>query len=170
VVDGTRHIAGVLQRGRTRWMRLGLLAGVCLLLGYATLLPAQAADMSIKIDIKPGSHPNAVNLCANGVLPVGLFGSSTFDPTQIDLSTTCLVWKQVSGCLPGSYALDDHISLASMYGYGALDDTILHFDRQSTGTPPSTFRQNRVLCVRGSLLDGTTFEGCSGIVVINDDC
>jgi hypothetical protein len=41
----------------------------------------------VTIDIKPGSDPNSINLTEQGVLPVAIFGSSTFDVDSIDLST-----------------------------------------------------------------------------------
>jgi hypothetical protein len=121
--------------------------------------------LAIRIDIKPFSHPNAVNLTNRGVIPVALFGSSTFDVTQIDLGTTCFVIQTASDCLPGSYAQDESIVPNDLNGNG-FDDVVLHFDTRSTGTPHSNKGQQRTLCVRGSLLSGPTFEGCGGILVV----
>jgi len=123
-----------------------------------------AADLTIRVDIKPLSHPNAVNLKNEGVIPVALFGTASFDVTQIDLSTTCLVIQTASGCLPGSYAQDASINPIDLNSNG-YNDVVLHFDTQSTGTPPSNKKQQRTLCVRGSLVGGLTFEGCTGIFV-----
>lgn len=36
------------------------------------------------MNIKPGSYPNSINLGSNGVIPVAIFGSATFDVHQID--------------------------------------------------------------------------------------
>ena len=41
----------------------------------------------VDIDIKPGSDPNSINPGENGVLPVAILGSDTFDVTQIDPGT-----------------------------------------------------------------------------------
>jgi hypothetical protein len=41
----------------------------------------------VDLDIKPGSCPNSWNRGSNGVLPVALTGSETFDVTEIDIST-----------------------------------------------------------------------------------
>lgn len=41
----------------------------------------------VAIDIKPGSYPNSINLGSNGVVPVAIFGSATFDVGQIDYAT-----------------------------------------------------------------------------------
>jgi len=39
------------------------------------------------MNIKPDSYPNSINLKSNGVTPVAIFGSVTFDVSQIDLTT-----------------------------------------------------------------------------------
>ncbi len=44
----------------------------------------------VSIDIKPDSYPNAINLSSNGVVPVAIFGSPTFNVSQIDVSTITL--------------------------------------------------------------------------------
>ena len=126
---------------------------------------AQASNLNIRIDIKPFSHPNAVNLKSAGVVPVALFGTASFDVTEINLSTTCFVIQTAVGCLSGSYAQDNSINPTDLNSNG-YDDVVLHFDTQSTGTPPSNKKQQRTLCVRGSLNNGTTFEGCQGILVV----
>ncbi len=41
----------------------------------------------VGIDIKPGSYPNCFNLNGNGVIPVAILGSSSFDATQVNPST-----------------------------------------------------------------------------------
>ena len=55
--------------------------------------PLAAAQMEgvlqVTIDIKPGSYPNAINLDSEGVIPVAVFSSASFDATRIDpLSAT----------------------------------------------------------------------------------
>jgi len=44
----------------------------------------------VEIDVKPGEDPAPINLKANGVLPVAVFSSDTFDATQIDPATALL--------------------------------------------------------------------------------
>ena len=39
------------------------------------------------IDIKPGSFPNSINAKSNGLVPVAILGSATFDVTQVDVTT-----------------------------------------------------------------------------------
>lgn len=50
------------------------------------IIPVQEVD----IDIKPGSMENPVNPGENGLLPVAVLGSSSFDVTRIDASSILL--------------------------------------------------------------------------------
>jgi hypothetical protein len=49
---------------------------------------ALAADpfgpTEVSIDVKPGSFPNAINLGSQGVVPVAILGSASFDATAVD--------------------------------------------------------------------------------------
>jgi hypothetical protein len=47
----------------------------------------QVTEISVDIDIKPGSSPNAININGNGVIPVAVLGSAEFDASQVDVST-----------------------------------------------------------------------------------
>jgi hypothetical protein len=42
---------------------------------------------TLSLDIKPGSCPNPLNRNSNGVLPVALLGTDTFDVTLVDLAS-----------------------------------------------------------------------------------
>lgn len=44
----------------------------------------------VKIDIKPGSFPNSINLRSNGATPVAILGSASLDVNDIDVSTLTL--------------------------------------------------------------------------------
>jgi len=60
-------------------------------------------ELSVGLDIKAGSCPNPLNTSSNGVLPVTILGSSTFDVSTIDLSTV-----KLDGVSPTSwYQYDD---------------------------------------------------------------
>ena len=52
--------------------------------------------MLVAIDIRPGSERNPVNPKSNGVLPVAIFSSETFDATQVDPSTVFLAGAPVA--------------------------------------------------------------------------
>ena len=51
------------------------------------------ADVTVNIDIKPGSEPNSINNNGKGVIPVAILGNNTFDVSQIDPSTV-----ELEGC------------------------------------------------------------------------
>jgi len=50
----------------------------------------------IQIDIKPGSYPNSINLGSNGVVPVAILSSETFDATAVDPNTVELAGEGVA--------------------------------------------------------------------------
>ena len=51
-----------------------------------TLMPDPSV-MYTTIDIKPGSYPNSINPSSNGLIPVAILGSDTFDVTAVDYTT-----------------------------------------------------------------------------------
>ncbi len=51
--------------------------------GYWTII----VPCPVPIDIKPGSFPNSINPDKNGVIPVAILGTATFDATQVDPDT-----------------------------------------------------------------------------------
>jgi hypothetical protein len=46
--------------------------------------------ISVCVDIKPGSYPNTINLGSNGVVPVAILSSATFDARTVNPSTVTL--------------------------------------------------------------------------------
>ena len=48
------------------------------------------ARIKVKIDIKPGSSPNSINLKSKGVIPVAVFGTNEFNVSSIDPATVTL--------------------------------------------------------------------------------
>lgn len=48
------------------------------------------ARIKVKIDIKPGSFPNSINLKSKGVIPVAVFGTNEFNVSSIDPATVTL--------------------------------------------------------------------------------
>ena len=105
-------------------------------LGGAQVIIGPAAE----IDIKPGSDPNSINMKnKNGVIPVGLLGSDTFDVTTVDVTT--LVFE---GASP-----DHDLTDAAVYAAHLQDvnddgflDLVSHYRAQETG------------------LTGASIEGC----------
>jgi hypothetical protein len=141
------------------------LALMLVMVSVATAPSASAADLDVRIDIKAGSHPNAVNLKSGGVLPVAVFGNSSFDISQVDLSTVCIRVQSSASCGAGAFAVDASISAEDLNSDGFADD-VFHFTKQNIGLT-GVKNQQRTLCVEGQLLDGTTFEGCQGVLIVN---
>ena len=50
----------------------------------------QGGPLLVEIDIKPGSDPNAINLGSEGVIPVAILGSETFDVRDIDQASLAM--------------------------------------------------------------------------------
>lgn len=51
--------------------------------------------VTVGIDIKPGSFPNSINLGSNGVVPVAILSSATFDATTVNPTTITLASASV---------------------------------------------------------------------------
>jgi hypothetical protein len=51
--------------------------------------------ITVGIDIKPGSFPNSINLGSNGVVPVAILSSATFDATTVNPTTITLAGASV---------------------------------------------------------------------------
>jgi len=65
---------------------------------YAGLRPSLLfgrPPIPVTIDIRPGNPLNIVNLSSNGVLPVAILGSSTFDVARIDPTTISVAGASV---------------------------------------------------------------------------
>jgi len=85
-----------------------------------------------KIDIKPCSCPNAINIKNKGVIPVAVFGTDTFDVTTINPSTVFFG--------PTGTEAQVHMRPNGKYHYGFEDvnmdgylDVVFHFQTQDTG-------------------------------------
>ncbi|MFZ2070029.1 MAG: hypothetical protein WAV32_00160 [Halobacteriota archaeon] len=136
----------------------------------------EPSDLSVYVDIKPGSCPNPVNVRSGGVLPVAVLGTEEFDVAGIDVSTIRLT-RGDAGVAPIRYSYED---VATPYegveacgcheltGDGYTDLT-LKFDRQElVETLGLTDEAGKTipLTVTGSLLDGTVIEGSDCIWVL----
>ena len=107
--------------------------------------------ISVSLDIKPGSFPNSINPRSNGVIPVAILTTSTFDATSVAPST-------LRFGASGTEAAAVHAALEDADGDSDLD-MILHFRTQDTG----------ILCgatsasLAGQTLDGQPIEGSDSI-------
>jgi hypothetical protein len=107
------------------------------------------ARLDVQIDVKPDSAENPVNPGSNGVLPVALLGSETFDVTGVDPDSLAL---GVNGAPAESVHLDDP------NGDGWVD-LVGHYRVPATGTAYG----DTSICLTGAMMDGPEFAGCDVI-------
>jgi hypothetical protein len=108
------------------------------------LINTTAVEIAVKIDIKPGSLPNSINPKSNGVIPIAILTTDTFDATTVD-STTVRFGATGTEAGPVHATLDD-------VNTDGLADLLLHFRTQNTG----------IVCgSTSSSLTGKTFGGQS---------
>ena len=84
VVPGSRLFASV--QGRTLDQAVSFTAGQTITL---------AAALPVAVDIKPGSHPNTINLGSKGVLPVAILSTADFDARTVNPATVTLAGSHV---------------------------------------------------------------------------
>ena len=113
--------------------------------------------VNVDIDIKPGSDPNAFNNDGNGVIPVAILGSETFDvsliiPTSVTLEGMAL--KTVGKAEKALYHYED------VNGDGFEDLVVQIQDEDGVFEPGEG-----VASVTGLLLDGRSFTGSDSIKV-----
>ena len=111
----------------------------------------------VKIDIKPSSFPNSINLSSNGVVPVAIFGSATFDVKQINISTIKL----------GNTSVKLKGNGQSVFSYSDLNadgftDVIVKISTEALQLTATDTKVN----LEGNLTDGTTIIKSSDSVRI----
>jgi len=113
------------------------------------------------IDIKPGSRKNSVRLrnTKNGVIPVAILGSETFDIADIDFATLAFGPAGVATAHdPAGHVLEEEPEDVNLDGYV---DLVIHFGVMQTGLAPGDTQA----CLTGKTLDGTPFGDCDSVNV-----
>lgn len=108
-----------------------------------------------KVDIKPGSFPNSINLNSKGNVPVALFSSLGFDATLNDLAHTEIA-EAMAHALPIGQSPQD------VDGDGLLD-MVFHFATRDLSSLPSTTTS---LCLHGQLSTGLHYVGCDSVRIV----
>lgn len=106
--------------------------------------------ISVDIDVKPGSFPNAINLNFNGRIPVAILTTDSFDATMVDPSTV-----EFEGAEAEHWAIED------VDGDGD-DDMILHFKRQEVDVGCGDTEAS----LTGQTLDGTEISGTDSVKTV----
>jgi hypothetical protein len=122
------------------------------------------AVISVEIDIKPGSYPNCMNINGNGVIPVAILGSDTFDVNDIDLNQP-LVFSGLSVRTKGNGLLQcsfDDVSGDFTTAEGEPDgflDLVCQFMDDTDFWNPD----NGTATLSGRLTNGRLFKGTDSI-------
>jgi hypothetical protein len=103
------------------------------------------------IDIKPGSHPNSINLKSKGVVPVAVLGTSDFDVATVDPSSVIF-----AGASAVKWALED------VNGDGKLD-LVLHFNTQQLAGLEKT---STTATLTGSTYNGIPIQGTDTVNIV----
>jgi hypothetical protein len=147
--------------------------GTCKPPPLGPLFPTSAIVTSV--DIKPQSCPNPLNVGAQGILPVAILGTATFDVTTVDPSS---VGPQ--GVSPLRSALQDvstpftgtltSATSCTTAGPDGFTDLNLFFSNQAVSAALGTVTDGQVLVltVTGNLLPqfgGTSITGRDVVVI-----
>ena len=121
------------------------LAAVLLVVAFVLslgVMPAFAVvpPIPVAVDIKPGSYPNSINVNKkNGVTPVAILGSASFDVTMVDVATLAFGPNQATPAhdLTDPVVYTEHLQDVDLDGYL---DLVSHYRTQETGLlPGNTF-------------------------------
>lgn len=118
--------------------------------------------LTVGIDIKPGSYPNSINLGSNGVVPVAILSSETFDATQVDPETVILAGSGVAMRGKGNKYLAHEEDINDD---GLLD---LVCQVETENLDPGQFQDGYAI-LTGNLLEefgGTPIEGSDEITIV----
>jgi len=126
-----------------------IIVGIAAIMIGATVAPVYAT-IEVAIDIKPGSDPNCFNNDGNGVIPVAILGSATFDATEVDPTTLDLDGQTVKIKRNGEPQAG--IEDVNQDGFNDLVVKIIGID----GTYAEGFQ---TATLTGLLFDGTPIEG-----------
>ena len=113
----------------------------------------------VEIDIKPGSWPNAINLGSNGVIPVAILTTETFDATSVDPSTV-----QLEGLGVAVRGKSEKL-LANEEDVDEDSDIDLVLKIETENLEPGAWQSGPVV-LTGETNDGQAIEGWDEIIIV----
>jgi uncharacterized delta-60 repeat protein len=124
--------------------------GVARFLGSVT-------PLKVTVDVRPDSADNVVPLNSNGVLPVAILTTSTFDAATVDSRSVCFgdadtpAERSCTARQPDGHRED-------VNGDGR-PDLLFQYEIAKTGIDPG----DTEACLTGKTLSGSAIKGCDGI-------
>jgi len=118
-----------------------------------------STTLTVDIDIKPGGNPNTINLRSNGLLPVCVFSSETFDATRIDPAACLLAGAPVAVRTKQLKFMAHHEDIDG----DGLADMMLHFETQQLD--PDQLQDDYAV-LAGSTFEGQDFVGLDEVVLV----
>jgi hypothetical protein len=108
----------------------------------------------VQIDIKPGSSPNSINPKSNGVIPVALLTTETFDVTTVDPLSVHFGPKGAKEAHNKGHIED--------VNHDGEPDLVLHFKTQATGIKCGDTSAS----LTGETFDGNPIQGSDAIKTV----
>lgn len=119
--------------------------------------------MAVNISIKPpAAVPVPMNPGDRGTTPVAIRGSSTFDPSTVDISSVLLGPGNASVFGPGSSSSSGQMDLEDVNGDG-IPDLVVHFHTQQIGVHCG----DTSLLLTAKTQDGTPIRGSQAIQTVS---
>ncbi len=120
--------------------------------------------ITVRMDIRPGSWPNAINPRSKGVIPVAILTTSTAVGESIDFDATTVDPLSITFG-PGLATIahkKGHIE--DVDNDGDLD-MVLHFKTQEAGIQYG----DTELCLTGKTIDGKSIQACDTIITVSKE-
>jgi len=105
----------------------------------------------VPIDIKPGSDPNSIKPSSQGVIPVAILTTATFDATTVDPSTVCFAGDCTEA--HGTGHIED-------VDFDGDLDLLLHYETSQT----SIVSGDTQACLTGTTFGGQAIQGCDSVL------
>ncbi|MFH1219255.1 MAG: PKD domain-containing protein [Candidatus Eisenbacteria bacterium] len=129
--------------------------------GFVLAGPKTPLTINVKIDIKPGSYPNAIYTQNSGVIPVAILTTRVRSGEPVDFDATKV--DPTSGRFGPSAAREIHGKGHIQDVDGDRDlDMVFHFETLQTGIQPG----DREACLTAKTLSGDQVRGCDAIVTV----